>query len=85
MVFFGEDWSVVGKGERTMLPISVEPRAQAKRISRQPPRENSLAEVPVPPRSWRVSMGLAAARPASREMRTAWVYMMLKCWWELSI
>jgi hypothetical protein len=54
----------------------VDPRAQAKRTSRQPPLENSLEELPVPPMSWRVSMGLEAARPARREMRKVWVYMM---------
>jgi hypothetical protein len=55
-----------------MLPISVEPRAHAKSTSLHPPVENSLEVLPVPPmppRSWRDSMGLAVpklARAATR-------------------
>lgn len=55
-----------------MLPISVEPRAHAKSTSLQPPVENSLEVLPVPPmppRSWRDSMGLAAARLARAATR----------------
>jgi hypothetical protein len=63
---------------RTMLPISVEPRAHAKRMSLHPPRENSEEEVPVPPRSWRVSMGLAAVRAARAVTRIeVWKCMVL--------
>jgi hypothetical protein len=58
-----------------MLPISVEPRAHAKRISLHPPWLNSLDEVPVPS-SWRTWTGPAAASPAKIVRRTALVYMM---------
>lgn len=49
----------------TMLPASVDPRAQANKMSLHPPRENSFDVVPVLPRpNWRFSIGPAAARPA---------------------
>lgn len=53
-----------------MLPTSVEPRAHAKSTSLQPPVENSLEVIPVPPRSWRDSMGLAVARLARAATRS---------------
>jgi len=55
-----------------MLPISVEPRAQAKRTSLQPPCENSFEVVCV----WRFSTGLAVARPARASVMKVLVYMM---------
>jgi len=54
-----------------MLPISVEPRAQAKRTSLQPPCENSFEVVCV----WRFSTGLAVARPARASVMKVLVYM----------
>jgi hypothetical protein len=61
----------------TMLPISVDPRAQANKMSLHPPVENSFDVVPVPPRpSWRTSIGPAAAKLARALMRIEdWKYM----------
>lgn len=58
-----------------MLPISVEPRAHAKRISLHPPLLNSLEVVRVPPKSWRTSTGEAAERPARAAINTDLVYI----------
>ena len=59
-----------------MFPTSVEPRVKAKRMSLHPPRLNSLELEPVPP-IWRISTGLAEARPARAAMRIDSVYMVL--------
>ena len=68
------------------MPISVEPRAHAKRMSLHPPRENSEEEVPVPPRSWRTSTGFAAARAARAVTRTeVWKYMVVWRWEVVSL
>jgi hypothetical protein len=66
---------------RTILPISVDPRAQANKTSLHPPLENSFDVLPVPPipPNWRTSTGLAAARPASAAIRIEdWIYMVLE-------
>lgn len=58
----------------TMLPISVEPRANANSTSRHPPWENSFDVV----RVWRFSIGLVAARPTRASATRVLVYMMLR-------
>jgi hypothetical protein len=63
----------------TMLPTSVEPRAQAKRMGLHPPpirRENSFEVVPV----WRTSMG-PAATTLSRAAVMKVVLTILAVWW----
>lgn len=67
---------ILGMWLPTMLPTSVEPRTKAKRTGLQPPWLNSLEVIPVPPRSWRLSMGLAAARPARAAIRMDFVYIL---------
>jgi hypothetical protein len=49
------------KGERTMLPTSVEPRAKKKITSRQPKRVNSFSVVPTLCRDSSSAAGAAAA------------------------
>lgn len=55
---------------RTMLPISVEPRAKANMTGRQPPWVNSLDVGPVAR-----LRGVADARAVRATMRSDWVYM----------
>jgi hypothetical protein len=56
----------------TMFPISVEPRAKAKRTGLQPPWENSFEVV----RVWRCSMAAELARPIRMAVMNALVYML---------
>lgn len=65
----------------TMLPISVEPRAKKKIISRQPPWVNSFSVVPTRSKICLVSIGPAAASAARAERAN--VYFILKGMWVL--